>query len=612
MHGWAGKLLRVDLTRQQLHWEEIGEQTARDWIGARGFGIRHLVEEVPPGCDPLGPENKLIMAVGPLTGTGAPTGARYAVMTRSPLTGAVTCSNAGGQFPTELKRAGADALVFEGRSPAPVYLWLWDDGAELRPATHLWGLDTHQTSDRLKSETDPKARVACIGPAGERQVLFAAILNDNDRAAGRSGVGAVMGAKNLKAVAVRGTRSPTLFDPEGFQAICDRYRKKFSDACQGEPPPLRTYGTAVTVLGTQAAGVLPTRNFQTGQFDGWRQIHGEALTERFLVKPSACFSCPIACGRVTRVDVPGFEGQGEGPEYETIFAFGSNCGVADLAAITKANYLCNELGLDTITMGATIACAMELAEQGHLPATDVGRNLRFGDAAAIVELTRATGYREGFGDLLAGGSLRLATRYGHPELAMVSKGQEFAGYDPRGEQGMGLAYATSPIGASHMRGDPAYIEILGVPLRIDPLSYEDKAELVVDWQDSFTVIDAAGLCVFFSVRNYLSPDRRVLPVGILELLNAATGAGYTMEDLRTAARRIFNAERMFLVGAGFSREDDTLPPRMLDEPLPEGPGQGMTVRLDVMLPQYYKLRGWDDQGRPLPATLHALGLARGA
>ncbi|HSH68884.1 MAG TPA: aldehyde ferredoxin oxidoreductase C-terminal domain-containing protein, partial [Deferrisomatales bacterium] len=348
--------------------------------------------------------------------------------------------------------------------------------------------------------------------------------------------------------------------------------------------------------------------FQTGQFEQWREIYGETLTERFLVKPKACFSCPIACGRVTRVEEPGFEGQGEGPEYETLFAFGSNCGVGNLAAVTKANYLCNELGLDTITMGATIACAMELAERGHLPVADVGRELRFGDADALVELTRKTAFREGFGDLLAEGSRRLAERYGHPELAMVAKGQEFAGYDPRGEQGMGLAYATSPIGASHMRGDPAYIELLGVPMRIDPLSFEDKAELVVDWQDAFTVIDSAGLCVFFSVRNYMEPDRRLRPVGILELLNAATGAEYTMAELLTAARRIFNAERMFLVGAGFSAEDDTLPPRMLDEPMPSGPAQGMTVRLDVMLPAYYVLRGWDADGRPRPDTLQALGL----
>ncbi|MDF1555578.1 MAG: aldehyde ferredoxin oxidoreductase family protein [Deferrisomatales bacterium] len=608
MYGWAGRILRVDLTRQAVRWEDLAAETAKDWIGARGLGMYYLLGEVSPTCDPLGPENKLILAVGPLTGTAAPTGARYAVVTRSPLTGAVTCSNAGGQFPAELKNAGVDAVVIEGQAAEPLYLWIGDDGVELRSAEHLWGLDTHRTHDRLVAETDPKARVACIGPAGENQVLFAAIMNDRDRAAGRSGVGAVMGAKNLKAVVVRGTGRTRLHDEQRFGELCRDYRRKFADAYPDGPPPLRAHGTAVTVLGTQTAGVLPTRNFQTGQFDQWREIYGETLTKRFLVKPKACFSCPIACGRQTRVEVSGYEGEGEGPEYETVYAFGSNCAVGNLAAVTKANYLCNELGLDTITMGATIACAMELAERGHLPAADVGRKLRFGDADALVELTRKTAFREGFGDLLAEGSRRLAERYGHPELAMVAKGQEFAGYDPRGEQGMGLAYATSPIGASHMRGDPAYIELLGVPMRIDPLSFEDKAELVVDWQDAFTVIDSAGLCVFFSVRNYMEPDRRLRPVGILELLNAATGAEYTMAELLTAARRIFNAERMFLVGAGFSAEDDTLPPRMLDEPMPSGPARGMTVRLDVMLPAYYALRGWDADGRPRPDTLQALGL----
>jgi aldehyde:ferredoxin oxidoreductase len=608
MYGWAGRILRVDLTRQTVVWEELSAATAKDWIGARGLGMYYLLAEVPPSCDPLGPENKLILAVGPLTGTAAPTGARYAVVTRSPLTGAVTCSNAGGHFPAELKSAGIDAVVIEGQAPEPLYLWIGDDGPALRPAGHLWGLDTHQTHDRLLAETDPRARVACIGPAGERRVRFAAILNDRHRAAGRSGVGAVMGAKNLKAVVVRGTTPTRIHDEDRFQERCRHYRQTFAAAYPDGPPPLRAHGTAVTVLATQTAGVLPTRNFQAGEFDRWRELYGETLTERFLVKPSACFSCPVACGRRTRVEVPGYEGEGEGPEYETIFALGSNCGVGDLAPVTKANYLCNELGLDTITMGATIACAMELAERGDLPAADVGRELRFGDAEALLELTRQTALREGFGDLLAEGSLRLAARYGHPELAMVSKGQEFAGYDPRGEQGMGLAYATSPIGASHMRGDPAYIELLGVPMRIDPLSYEDKAELVVDWQDAFAVIDAAGLCVFFSVRNYMSPDRRLRPVGILELLNAATGAEYTMEELLTAARRIIHAERKFLVGAGFSRADDTLPPRMLEEPMPGGPAEGMTVRLDVMLPRYYQLRGWDADGRPLPETLRALGL----
>lgn len=611
MRGWNGKLLRVNLSAGWTAVEEINFETARKWVGARGFGIHYLSAEVDPEVDPLSPENKLIFAVGPLTGTRAPTGARYAVVTKSPLTGAVTCSNSGGFFPAELKKTGYDAVIFEGRSEIPVYLWINEGAAELRPASHLMGLSTHHTSDRLLDETHPKARTAVIGPAGENLVLFASIMNDRDRAAGRSGVGAVMGSKNLKGVAVRGTGDTKIHDEEKFLSLCDGFRKKFNETFKDAPPLLRTHGTAATVLGTQTAGVFPTRNFQTGVFPEWRKIHGEALTERFLVRPKACYSCPIACGRVTKVDVEGYEGEGEGPEYETIYSFGSDCGVSDLAAVTKANYIANEMGLDTISMGATIALAMELWEKGALPLSDCGRPLLFGDGRAVVELTRMTGLREGFGDLLAEGSLRLARRYGRPELAMVARGQEFAGYDPRGEQGMGLAYATSPIGASHMRGDPAYIELLGVPLKIDPLTFEDKADLVVDWQDTFTLIDAAGLCVFFSVRNYVEPDRRIRPTGILELVNAATGAGYSMDEFMEASQRIFNAERLFLMGAGFTGADDTLPPRMLSEPMPEGPGKGMTVHLREMLERYYQLRGWDEKGRPGAELAARLGLTAG-
>ncbi len=608
MYGWNGKLLRVDLTEGAVRWEEIPLEELKGYVGARGLGIRYLLAEVDPAGDPLGPENRLVFSTGPLTGTRGAPGGRYVVTNPSPPTGGFPRSNSGGFFPAALKKAGIDAIVFQGRSAEPVYLWVDDGRAELRPAGHLWGRTTHETTDALVDAHGPGTRVACIGPAGENGVRFAAIMNDRDRAAGRSGVGAVMGSKNLKAVAVRGTGRVAIHDPDRFSELVKGCLGRFNDTHRDEPPPLRSHGTAVTVMGTQNTGIFPTRNFQTGQFERWEDLHGETLTERFLVKPRACFSCPIACGRVTRVDVPGYEGEGEGPEYETVYSLGSDCGVGDLAAVTKANYLCNELGLDTITMGATLACAMELVERGVLPEADVGRPLRFGDARAVVELTRMTALRQGFGDLLAEGSLRLATRYGHPELAMVARGQEFAGYDPRGEQGMGLAYATSPIGASHMRGDPAYIEILGVPTLIDPHAWEGKGELVAEWQNTFALIDAAGLCVFFTIRNLVSPDRHIRPTGILELLNAATGAGYTLEELERAGERIFNAERLFLVRAGSGGEHDTLPPRMLEEPMPDGPAKGMVVHLREMLEEYYRFRGWDARGVPGQDKLRELGL----
>ena len=608
MHGWCGKVLRVNLSNGTVASEALDPQVARDYIGARGFGIYYLAREVNPTCDPLGPENKIIMAAGPLTGTAAPTGARYVVTTKSPLTGAITCSNSGGNFPAELKKSGHDAIILEGASPRPVYLWIGHGAAELRPADHLWGRSVPETDELLRRETDPKAKTAVIGPAGERKVLFAAIMNDRDRAAGRAGVGAVMGSKNLKAVAVKGDGEVSLADPEAFKAANARYRDAFKAKTKDNPPALRTHGTAITSVGTQAHGVFPTRNFQQGTFEGWEAIGGEELTRKYLVRPKPCFSCPIACGRVTRVPDGPFQGEGEGPEYETVYALGSNCGVDDLAALTKANYLCNELGLDTISMGCAIACAMELFEKGAIAEADSGMPLLWGDGPTLVALTRMTAMREGFGDVLAEGSLRLAARYGRPELAMTSKGLDFAGYDPRGVQGLGLNYATSPIGGSHMRGDTAYFELLGVPIAVDPLTWEDKPPVVVKWQDLFAVIDAAGLCVFFSVRYLVEQDLMVKPVGITELLNGATGAGFTPEEVERVGERIFNAERLFLVAAGFGRAQDTLPSRITREPMPSGPAKGMVCHLEEMLVPYYRLRGWTPEGVPTEEKLRELGL----
>ncbi|MBU0517301.1 MAG: aldehyde ferredoxin oxidoreductase family protein [Proteobacteria bacterium] len=608
MFGWQGRVLRVDLHRGEVREESLDPQVARDFIGGRGLGIYYLLKELDPKCDPLSPDNLLVMATGPLTGTTAPTGSRYMITTKSPLTGAITCANAGGFFPAALKKSGFDAVIFTGRSEKPVYLYIHGGRGELRPADHLWGKTTHETDTALKAETGPRVKTAVIGPAGEKLAPIASVMNDRHRAAGRSGVGAVLGSKNLKGVAVLGDGQVPVYNPEALKKLNTEILKKFKDTYKDEPPPLRTYGTAVTAIATNHFGVLPTRNFQTGTFEGVDGIHGRTLTEKYLKAAKACFACPIACGRGTKVEEPGFEGEGEGPEYETVYAFGSNCGVDNLAAITKANYLCNELGLDTISLGATIACAMELFERGLIPESDIGRPLKFGDAHAIVDLTRLAGNREGFGRLLSQGSRHLAAHYGLPELAMVAKGQEFAGYDPRAEQGMGLAYATSPIGGSHMRGDPAYPELLGVPFPIDPLTWEDKPQIIKDWQDAFSIIDSAGLCVFFTVRNLMAPTLDIKPVKILELLNAVTGAEYTLEELIKAGERIANAERVFLGAAGFSRKQDTLPPRILKEPMPDGPGKGFVCHLEEMLDPYYKIRGWDQNGAPTEEKLSELGL----
>lgn len=609
MQAWPGKLLRVNLSEETLETEALDPQAAKDYIGGRGLGIYYLNRSIDPQCDPLSAENMLVMATGPLTGTGAPTGSRYMVMTKSPLTGALTCSNAGGRFPTELRRAGYDVVIFSGRAETPVYLWIDQGTAEIRKADHLWGQDTHRTTDMLLAETDAKARVACIGPAGEKKVLFASIMNDKHRAAGRSGVGAVMGSKNLKAVVVKGKGRIPLSEPGRFKAFNKQILDAFNEAIKKTPLGLTVNGTAGVVVATQNFGVLPTKNWQQGTFDNWEKIQGEALTRQFLVKNSACYGCPIGCGRRTRVDIPAFAGEGEGPEYETIYAMGANCMVDNLAAIVKANYICNELGMDTISMGATIACAMELADRGHLSEDQMGRSLKWGDADALVELTRMTGSRQGFGDLLAEGSYRLADRCGHPELAMVSKKQEFPGYEPRGCQAMGLAYATSPIGGSHMRGDPAYFELFGVPESMDPQQWEGKAKVTKAYQDLSAIIDSAGLCIFFAVRNLAAKDLGVAPVGILEYLNAATGAGYRLEELMQAGERIINAERLFLVRAGFTRKDDSLPGRLTEEPSLSGPAKGMVCHLEEMLEEYYQVQGWTENGVPAEQVLNRLGLA---
>ena len=607
MNGWHGKILRVNLTNETVTTETIDPQTAKDYIGGRGWAIKYLYDEVDPQVDPLAPENKLIFATGPLTGSPAPTGNRYMVVTKSPLTGVLSNSNAGGDFPTWMKRTGFDLFIFEGRAERPVYLWVNNNQVEIRPAGHVWGKNVPDTTDILLAETDPKAKVACIGPAGERLVKVAAILNDKHRAAARSGVGAVMGSKNLKGVVVQGDQETVLADHDGMTKLSREMQLEVGRA--SKTSALRIYGTSYVPDVTNELGILPTNNFQTGRFDGVEKINGPALNENFLIRPKPCYRCPISCGRLTRVDEPGYEGEGEGPEYETIGALGSACGLDNLAAITKANYLCNELGIDTISAGMTIACAMEMVEKGLIPEGDVGRPLHFGDAGAVIEFVQKIAYREGFGDALSHGSYHLASSYGHPEYSITAKKLEFPGYDPRGAKGMGLLYATSNIGASHMAGDLAYPEVFGTPEKIDPLTIENKPQLIMRYEDAFTLIDAAGLCVFLSVRYVFDADVMLWPTRLTELMNLTTGADYTPATIMQAAERVFNLERLFLLKAGITKADDTLPPRMLEEPLTEGPAAGHVVELDQMLPEFYRARGWNENGVPTPAKLQELGIA---
>ena len=609
MEGWMGKIIRVNLSYGDYHIEEIDPDYVRPFFGGRGLGSKILYDEVDPQVDPFSPENKLIFMTGPLTGTGAPCSSRYMVITKSPLSGTIACSNSGGFFGPELKFAGYDGIIFEGASDEPVYLWINDDDIEIRSAAELWGKTTHETEDLLRAQVANKyiakeLRVASIGPAGEKLSRIAAVINDKHRAAGRSGVGAVMGSKKLKAIAVRGTGRIMLADKEAFHKAVLHAR----DILRAGPvtsEALPTYGTAVLVNIINEAKILPTNNWQVTSFENANKISGETIAETILTRKKGCFACPVACGRLTQVTDPKYMGMGstknigEGPEYETVELMGASCGIDNLEAITKANYLCNELGMDSISAAATVATAMELYEKGYLSEKDLGLKANFGNADALVILTEKMGKREGIGDIMAEGAYRLAEKYGHTELFMGVKKLEAPAYDPRGVQSMGLQYATSNRGACHVRGYAIANEILGVHVKTDPLVTEGKAEMVKALQDITAVIDSSGLCLFIALApNFLYEE-------IQSLINAASGADYTVEDLVSIGERISNLERLFNLKAGFTKADDTLPKRLLEEP---GGPKGDVCRLNEMLPEYYQLRGWDVNGVPTTDKLSGLGL----
>lgn len=598
MAGYCGKLLRVNLNTGEIKKEELDMDLARRFIGGRGLGSYFLAREVDPTVEAFDPANKIIFATGPLTGTQAPASGRYMVVTKSPLSGTIASSNSGGFWGVELKRAGYDLVIVEGKSDKPCYIYIDDDTVELRSAEKYWGKLVSETTDRLLEQAAiPKAKVMAIGPAGERLSLLASIMNDKYRAAGRSGVGAVMGSKNLKAIVVHGTGKLELARAEDTREILKGIRKKIKqNPVTGEGLP--TYGTAVLVNIINKSGIYPTNNFQRSYFEGADKTSGETLAKEYLVKNTACYGCPIACGRYCRVD--GVEG--EGPEYETIWAYSANCGVDDLAAVIKANNWCNEYGLDTISAGATIACAMELYEKGIIKHDEIdGPPLAFGSSKAIVEWTRKMGAGEGFGARLALGSYRLAQRYGVPELSMSVKKLELPAYDPRGAQGHGLQYATSNRGGCHVRGYMISPEILGLPEKLDPLSLEGKAAWVKAFQDTTAVIDSLGLCLFTSFA--LGAD------DYKDMFNAIVGDDRTTEKLLETGERIWNLERTFNLRAGVGPEDDKLPKRLLTEPIPDGPSKGHVHRLAELLPEYYKERGWSEKGMPTKAKLAQLGIA---
>lgn len=591
------KMLRVNLTDRTIKTEDLDEKLAKKFLGGRGLGTKILYDEGVATVEPLSPENKLIFINGPLTGANVPTGGRYMVVTKAPLNNMIASSNSGGVWGARLKYAGYDALIVEGKAKAPVYLVIDDEHVEIKDAAELWGKTSEQTEEVLKEEYGKNASVLNIGPAGENLSLLACIINEADRAAGRTGVGAVMGSKNLKAVVCSSKRTVVEpFDKEALrESVALNLKLLKENGVTGTGLP--TYGTAVLVNIINNVGSFPTKNWQESQFATSEEISGEMLKEKFLVKQGFCHRCPIGCGRVINMNgkIVG------GPEYEPLWAYGANCGLDDLEAITIANYWANEMGLDAIGAPTTIATAMELYQKGYITDKDCdGVPLKWGSAEAIIEWTKRMGLGSNpLAKLMAQGSYRLCEHYGVPELSMSVKKQDMPAYDARGIQGIGLTYATSNRGGCHVRGYMISPEILGLPQPLDRFATDDKAFWTKTFQDLTAVIDSAGLCLFTSFAlgapHYAA------------MINAATGTNYTPAELLEVGERIYNIERMFNKAAGMKPEDDTLPKRLLEEPIPDGPSKGEVSKLHILLPQYYELRGWE-KAFPTEATLKRLGL----
>ena len=614
--AWARNILRVNLTKGTCANEALNMDWAQKYLGQRGLATKYLVEETDPKVDPLSPDNKMIMATGPLTGTCASTAGRSSVITKGALTGAIACSNSGGFFGNEMKNAGYDMIIFEGKAKKPVYLLVENDNAQLIDASDFWGKSCWDTEEGIKAKhQDSQLRVASIGVSGEVGVKFACVVNDMHRAAGRSGVGTVMGSKNLKAVAIRGSLGVQVEDAEKFLSAVSAGKAVIADnpvTGQGLP----AFGTQVLMNIINEVGALPTRNCQDVQFDGAHDISAEAMAEvresdgqANLVSNHACFGCPISCARRSKIDPthftvkdkPQYQHVSGGLEYEAAWALGAANGVNDLEALTYANFLCNEQGLDPISLGSTIGAAIDLYESGAITQEDTsGVALEFGNTETFVAMVEATARGEGFGKELGQGSKRLCEKYGRPELSMTVKGQEFPAYDPRAIQGMGLTYATSNRGACHLRSYTVSSEVLGLPEKTDPLVTDGKAGLVKAFQDLTAGVDSSGTCIFTTFA--LSGD------DIAPMVDASCEGDWSVERFVEVGERIWNMERQYNIAAGFTGADDTLPERLLKDAAKTGPAKGHVNRLDEMLPEYYELRGWDTSGVPTAETLNRLGL----
>ena len=599
--GYNGKILRVNLTNGRIQTEPLDDTIAQRFLGGRGYGVKILYDENPPGVDPFAPENRLIFFTSPFLGTNIPCSVKPCVVTKSPLSQTILMSLSGGYFGPEFKFTGYDGIVITGKAEHPVYLLIHNEEVQIKDASFVWGKDTFETQEMLKEAFgDKKARIVTIGPAGEKLVRFASIINEQ-RAFGRGGHGAVMGAKKLKAIIVRGTKPVKLFDKDGFGALVKELRERFKSE---KARAFGRYGTSAVVRPVNDRGIFPTRNYQSGTFEGVSKIDGEAR-EAYIKKHVTCYRCPVACSAITIATEEPYIGiESRAPEYETLWSFGGQCGNDNLSAIIAAEDLCDRYGLDTISTGNSIGFAMECFEKGLITKDDTdGLELRFGNHRAMVEMVRKIGARDGFGDVLAEGVHRASQKIGKnsQKFAMHLKGAEWSGYDPRGAMGQGLSYATCSRGADHQKG-LVRREVFGKPPPIDRFAIEGKAEEVKDVQDEMAFLDAMGLCCFLTRRDITGP------ADYAKLVKCVTGIEFTEQDVWTLGERIFNLERLFNLREGFSRKDDTLPERFLTEPFREGPSAGHTVPIKQLLDDYYRVRSWDANGSPTEEILARLGL----
>ena len=608
-YGYMGKVLRINLTTKGVAEEELSEKLIKDYLGGAGMAIKYLFDEVPATSDALSEDNKLIFALGPLGGTSAPCASRMTITAKSPLTNCVGMCMTGGYFPVEMKFAGYDIIIIEGKAEEPSYIWIKDGTVKIRSAKKLWGMNTFDTQQIIKDDlNDQNTRVACIGPAGENLSLMACIINEK-RAAGRKGLGAVMGAKNLKAVAVRGSQDVKIAKPDEFKSAVSSMLKEMKES----PvlyPAFSKLGTPMVVEATSAIGIFPTKNYEdTGKWVP-KALYNEDNNERRLSNEH-CYRCPVGCSQI-KLAKHNFKGAVSAPEFETFYSFGGSPCVDDVDAVVAADRYCDEVGIDTISAGATIAFAMELFEKGILTEKDTdGMKIEFGDANVQMELLRMMTYRDGIGDILADGTRIAAQRIGKGSeyYAMHVKGLELPGYDVRGAKAHGLNYATSYTGADHNRGY-AFQEIFGIPVPepVDRFAYEGKGKLTKWNQDSRAVTcDCGPMCAF--LLDMALPA--IACKNTADLVSAATGIKFTEDEILTIGERLNNLAHVYNLLAGGTRADDTLPPRLINEEIKDGPSKGSRIAqedLDYMLDEYYAERGWDKNGIPTKEKLKKLGM----